>query len=181
MPANGDTEITLGMGKMMGLFVGLVIVCGLFFGLGFSFGKNAAASEKQEGSLIAESLPPVVPANSAGKPAAGKAEQAPPEQTVGATAQTQEGSVNASPAEAAPEMAASANGTFTVQIAAVTKQGDAEALVAALKPKYKVFIANKEASDALYRVQVGPFANIEDAEAIRKRLQDDGYNPILKK
>ena len=36
-----DTEITLGTGKMLGLFFGLVGLCGLFFGLGFSLGRGS--------------------------------------------------------------------------------------------------------------------------------------------
>jgi len=37
-----DTEITLGTGKMLALFFGLVALCGLFFGLGFSLGRGSA-------------------------------------------------------------------------------------------------------------------------------------------
>ena len=36
-----DTEITLGTGKMLALFFGLVALCGLFFGLGFSLGRGS--------------------------------------------------------------------------------------------------------------------------------------------
>src|SRR3954453_23362937 len=39
-----DTEITLGTGRLLGLFFGLVIVCALFFGLGFSMGRNSVKS-----------------------------------------------------------------------------------------------------------------------------------------
>ena len=35
--------------------------------------------------------------------------------------------------------------------------------------------------DKYLRVQVGPFADIKAAEAMRTRLIGDGYNPILKK
>jgi len=64
----------------------------------------------------------------------------------------------------------------------VSKQDDAEALVDALKKKqYPAFVANSSATDKLFRVQVGPFADIKDAEAMRTRLVSDGYNPILKK
>ena len=38
-----DTEITLGTGKMLTLFFGLVALCGLFFGLGFSLGRGSVA------------------------------------------------------------------------------------------------------------------------------------------
>ena len=35
--------------------------------------------------------------------------------------------------------------------------------------------------DKLFHVQVGPFADIKDAESARAKLVSDGYNPILKK
>ena len=36
-------------------------------------------------------------------------------------------------------------------------------------------------NDKFYHVQVGPFADMKVAEAIRSKLIGDGYNPILKK
>jgi len=69
-----------------------------------------------------------------------------------------------------------------IQVAAVSKQEDAEALVASLKRKqYAVIIATNPPTDRLYHVQIGPFENQKDAEAIRARLIGDGYNPILKR
>ena len=41
MAAPQDTEITLGTGKMLGLFFGLVAVCAVFFGMGFSLGRSS--------------------------------------------------------------------------------------------------------------------------------------------
>ena len=37
-----DTEITLGMGKLLGLFFMLAATCGIFFAVGYSLGKTAA-------------------------------------------------------------------------------------------------------------------------------------------
>src|SRR6476646_6809050 len=42
MPVSEDTEITLGTGKMLGIFFGLVALCAVFFGMGFSLGKSTA-------------------------------------------------------------------------------------------------------------------------------------------
>jgi len=68
-----------------------------------------------------------------------------------------------------------------VQVAAVSRQEDAEALVEALKKKqYPAFTANSS-GDKFYRVQVGPYAELKDAEAMRARLISDGYNPIVKR
>src|SRR3954468_138572 len=39
-----DTEITLGTGKMLALFFGLVVLCATFFGLGYSIGHSSTKS-----------------------------------------------------------------------------------------------------------------------------------------
>ena len=81
----------------------------------------------------------------------------------------------------APELA-TLNGNITVQVAAVTKQEDAQVLVAALRRKnYPVFVAPTTSADTLYHVQVGPFAELKDAEAMKSKLAGDGYNAIVKK
>src|SRR5919109_949373 len=45
MANSDDTEITLGTGKMLALFFGLVALCAVFFGMGFSLGRNSARSQ----------------------------------------------------------------------------------------------------------------------------------------
>ena len=68
-----------------------------------------------------------------------------------------------------------------MQVAAVSKQEDAEALVDALKKKdYPAFVA-PQTTDKLYRVQLGPFAEMKEAEGMRTRLIGDGYSPIVKR
>jgi DedD protein len=42
-------------------------------------------------------------------------------------------------------------------------------------------VADAVTTDKLFRVQLGPFSDIKDAEAMRARLIADGYSPILKK
>src|SRR2546428_6727170 len=44
MSTSDDTEITLGTGKMLALFFGLVVLCAVFFGMGFSMGRNYVRS-----------------------------------------------------------------------------------------------------------------------------------------
>jgi cell division septation protein DedD len=69
-----------------------------------------------------------------------------------------------------------------VQVAAVTKEEDAQALVAALRKKnYPVFVSPNASADSLYHVQVGPFAEMKDAEAMKSKLAGDGYNAIVKR
>jgi DedD protein len=79
-------------------------------------------------------------------------------------------------------MANASKANFAVQVAAVSRQEDAEALEGALRSKsYPVYIVNNQPGDKLFHVQVGPFSSLADAEAMKARLASDGYNPILKK
>src|SRR5258707_13818404 len=39
-----DTEITLGTAKLLGLFFGLVMVCAVFFALGYTLGRKSDAT-----------------------------------------------------------------------------------------------------------------------------------------
>ena len=217
MASSEDTEITLGTAKLLGLFFGLVMICAVFFALGYTLGRKADA-----GLVTASAMTPVPTASNGSKPAgaatgtsatpmtfykAVEQQNANPQLT---PASTDAGTTGAGAAAAAPSSAGQAGtaspgasssqaqvaptgnppdplavlpGTdYFVQVAAVSKQDDAEALVDALKKKqYPAFVANSSATDKLFRVQVGPFGDIKDAEAMRTRLVSDGYNPILKK
>ena len=194
MARSQDVEIDLGTGRLLGLFFGLVVICALFFALGFSLGKNSAPQP-----AVAEIVPT---ANNAPRPKAASATPPAPAAPAGSDELTFYKRVGqkdpnaqlapeappapAPPAEqaaakAAPEMPRS-SGTYTVQVAAVTKQEDAQALVGALKKKnYPVFVNNTTPGDKLFHVQVGPFADLTQAEDMRTRLAGDGYNPIVKK
>jgi cell division septation protein DedD len=98
--------------------------------------------------------------------------------------QTTAGSATGASAEMPVNSSASAAppSGFYVQVAAVSRQEDAAALVEALKKKqYPAFSANNPTADKFYHVQVGPYAEMKDAEAMRARLVSDGYNPIVKR
>jgi cell division septation protein DedD len=85
------------------------------------------------------------------------------------------------PKAPSPEMTHSNSG-YVVQVAAVSKQEDAQALADVLRKKnYAVLISTNPPNDKLYHVQVGPFPDIAEAETMRTRLLGEGYNPILKK
>jgi DedD protein len=78
--------------------------------------------------------------------------------------------------------ATSASGTYYVQVAAVSRQEDADSLVEALKKKqYPAVASNNNSIDKFYHVQVGPYGDLKEAEAMKARLIGDGYNPIVKK
>jgi DedD protein len=195
-----DTEITLSTGKLLGIFFALAIICGVFFTMGYLLGKSNSAGGRTE--IVA-----TVPSSSAGKPYAGNktpeavTQTCPPGSPNCAAATVSDTSSSAKPADQPPaaqppsgsktsdqttaqtagtDAKSGAASSFMVQVAAVSKQEDAEILVTALRKKqYPVFIANAS-GDPLFHVQVGPFTDRKDAEAMRTRLSGDGYNAIVK-
>jgi len=206
-------ETTAGTGRLLFMFLGMVVLCAVFFGLGYSLGKNSIPGVTQ----AAEPMPTA--SGGAAKPSplnagdSGSSAQPPSSGQLtfyDAVAQKdpQPGlaTKSATPAEAKPEAAApvteearlaAAVGMtpvtgaapvgatpaigYTVQIAAVSRPGDADALVAALRKKqYPVFVASN-APDKLFHVQVGPFSDLKEADAMKARLVADGYKPIVKK
>lgn len=196
MTASEDTEITLGTGKMLGLFFGLVIVCALFFAFGFSLGNSTAARTTALTSDPAAALQ----ASGAGeRPSASRGASSPavseadnrettspaePASTADSSPESQPESTPAVQQVVAkvPAATESSASQYFVQVAAVSKQEDAQALVGALKNRqYAAFAANSSVSDKLYHVQIGPFSDLKEAESTRASLIKDGYNPILKK
>jgi cell division septation protein DedD len=66
-----------------------------------------------------------------------------------------------------------------VQIMALSHKEDADAMVAALKRHgYDVSIS-QDSRDSLLHLEVGPFKNKSDAEAVRHKLMTDGYNATI--
>jgi DedD protein len=229
---HSDTEITLGMKSLLGVFFGLVLICGVFFGFGYSLGRGSSGLPKassratSEGAAVA--LPPKPPARppltsaasendssatapySPGPdPREGETPPATPRKpsagVIKPVLQDSEVATSSAPSKSAPAAAtpstltpaaakafptvgstsaaaapASSGGPTMVQIAAVSRQEDADVLVAALKKRgYNVIVRN-EPRDSLLHIQIGPFATRDEAKAMRAKLLADGYNAILK-
>src|SRR5205085_2607577 len=156
-----DTEITLGTGRMLALFFALVVICAAFFAIGFSLGRKANAVGSGNVLAAQSGTPSSVIRPSAGKnnqtptpastdfsfynavgqktanaklsdsaAAPGAGSQSAPQPQPGAAASSSDqnkdesGSASGAPANA-----------YYVQVAAVTRQEDADALVEALKKK----------------------------------------------
>jgi cell division septation protein DedD len=210
--AQQDTEITLGTGRMLTIFFALVLVCALFFSLGFSLGKKTSQAVRNSLLNVPSETPAAIVRPSAVKNNSSQAQsgdfsfyKAVGEKTTDAAltppvkkTQTSSSDANASNTQSSPKAAADAggstatsttasaagpySGTYYVQVAAVSRQEDADSLVEALKKKqYPALAANNASVDKFYHVQVGPYGDLKEAEAMRVRLIGDGYNPIVKK
>lgn len=64
-----DSEITLGMASLLGIFFGLVLVCGVFFGFGYSIGRGSSPGSTAAAAQTATN-PPDSSAPSASAPSA---------------------------------------------------------------------------------------------------------------
>ena len=209
MASSQDTEITLGTAKLLGLFFGLVGICAVFFALGYTLGRKSdsglAAATTLAPLRAANGVKPGGSGAAASTPMtfykAVEQQNANPQLTsAAAVAATTDASRQQTAASSTSSVGSSSSGEsiqtsnppdpmapvpatgYFVQVAAVSKQDDADALVDALKTKlYPAFVASNSTIDKLFRVQVGPFGDIKEAETMRSRLISDGYNPILKK
>jgi len=199
-----ERELTLSTGALLGIFAGLVLLCALFFALGYTV-RGRQNPRPTIATAVTSENAPVASTNfnsfkpAAGSPAAthtstGPAEKPQPLQFTDTPAQPE--ATPAAPKEAAPLVrpqptvprpAATAPppaippGSFIVQVAAVSHPEDAEYVVAALKAKGYPAASRTVPQDKLFHIQVGPYSNLKDAEAIKQRLSADGYNnPIVK-
>jgi DedD protein len=204
-----NREFTLSTGTVLAIFFGLALICALFFGFGYNMGrrptapiiatdgsdtsastagtptcKPAAGSAVEPGPIVATgtALAPVIP------PAANSRGAAP---IATPTATTDDVASSAQPAPITrvaptplpaplPDAGPVPAGSFIVQVAAVSHQEDADLLVNALHRKGYAVAARSEPQDKLVHIQVGPFNNRKDADAMRQRLLSDGYNAIVK-
>lgn len=224
---HSDTEITLGTRSILGIFFALALVCGVFFGFGYSIGRGnttkATAPDLTASSSTPETSQPAVktvvdgsnspsatPENDAdtdvpppdrpapvnhSKPSAAAAipqmpapakaasdDVTPAAQTVAPQASSdvpvaQKAALPINPGQTA---ATSPSAAIMVQIAAVSHREDADVLISALRKLGYNASARSDSTDNLLRIQVGPFATRDQANATRTKLLNDGYNAILK-
>ena len=178
------------------VFTGIVLLCSIFFILGMLVGRaegqkmvgpspggasakteaRAAAKEDKQDLSFYESLKKEEPALQTGpaKPDAAAPVLDPPKKAA------PEPEPAASPA-APPAPANSVN----YQVGAVSKLADAERLLNEVKKKGfpRTFILSPAEGDPkpLFKVQVGPFSDLLEAQEVKKKLENSGYHPMLKK
>ena len=72
------------------------------------------------------------------------------------------------------------SGSYTLQVAALSRESDAMSLASHLqKKKFPAFVVSPQ-GDKYYRVQVGPYADQKSADAAKKGLEGAGFKAIVK-
>ncbi|MGB9070639.1 MAG: SPOR domain-containing protein [Candidatus Acidiferrales bacterium] len=192
---------------LVSLFLGVVLLCGVFFTLGYVMGHNQYGGPVHA-SESADADQPV------GRPTP----KAKPEQTPSAPGNNEwdfyskknaDDTVNsmskraASPSAsiaarpAAPAMAPNAaksvppasrfqpprlnKGALVLQVAAVTHESDAMAMADLLQQKHFPSFVVTPTNDNFYRVQVGPYSDVQAADAAKQALDHAGFIAIIKR
>jgi DedD protein len=202
----GGRDMVMESRHLLGVFLGIVVLCGVFFTLGYVMGRTQYDTSVRA-AVNSTPKPAVDPAKAPGKtatsaPAAADwnfykaTESKAPAQTLKPAeppkpaASTPSQVASAPPASAKPapknipaQMKAPLipRGAILLQIAALTRENDALALAEALQQKeYPAFVL-APAGDNLYRVQVGPYADAKSADSARRSLERDGFKAITKR
>jgi DedD protein len=195
---------------LVGLFLGVVLLCGVFFTLGYVMGHtqydtsvHAADVRTPRPAIWSEPSPKSAP--DAGKPAAPSVGEwdfysKKPDDRLDSSPNP---SSSASPSGSSPdrrppratekpviaparmpahfEAPHMLKNAIVLQIAALRRQGDAVALADELQQKrFPAFVVAPTA-EPYYRVQVGPYSTEQAAEAAKRALDHQGFKAIIKR
>ena len=150
-----------------------------------SVASQSAAPDKQSAAL---SDTAVVPLTQPSKSAQDDQQMSPPDSVKSAATEPAPVPVKPTASAATKQptpiptpVATSSPGSSLVQVAAMSHQEDADVVALDLKRRGYPVAVRHVPQDKLFHVQIGPFATKKESDAIRQRLQADGYNNAIVK
>lgn len=205
----GPGDRVLESRHLVGLFLGVVLLCAVFFTLGYFMGRTqytgaviAATTTKTStpfqpaakavGKLIPEAKPsaePSWPDPEPTKPAEKYVETHAPAKPVAVPSavpavvpsKNSKSSKTATPKEPPRfQPPANAKNSIVLQVAATKQQRDALEMADVLQKKKFTSFVTSSSADNFYHVQVGPYADVASAEKARHALEQLGFKPIIK-
>ncbi len=174
---------------LLGLFFTVVVLCGIFFTLGYVMGRSLHVP-----SVNADALPSAAPAAAVSPAKAAeeaklaespaptewnfyKAAEPAAEERLSVPARPK-ATAAASPGLKPPQFA---KGAIVLQVAALTKESEALALAQVLQEKRFPAFVLTPSGDQYYRVQVGPYGDVQSAELARRALAKEGFKTIVRR
>ena len=195
--AEGRGERTIGSGHLVALFLGIVVLCCVFFILGYEMGRAQFEKGGTAATASKPATPAPAPAASTETPSAGW-----PSTSASSGSGPAKSSTPATPAKAAPAGKTPATtssvskgatagllkppdlskGGIVLQVAANKNESDALNLAKLLQEKgFPAFVLTPSTpGDVWYRVQVGPFADAKAAEQAKTALAQEGFKAFAK-
>lgn len=184
----GGRDMVLEGRHLLGLFFAVVVLCGVFFTLGYVMGRTQTSP-----SVSADVLPSSAPAkdSAAAEETAKPAEEPQPaewnfykaaeptkaEESLSTPAKPK----SSSPAAQTLKPPLFAKGAIVLQVAALTKESEALALAQVLQEKRFPAFVLTPSDDKYYRVQVGPYADVQSAEVARRALAKEGFKTLVRR
>lgn len=172
--SHSDTEITLGTRSILGIFFVLALVCGIFFGFGYSLGRGSAAKTSLAAQAAAQ-------ANAAQPAAVNPASAASPLKTIVEQPSAADGSEPkpqaGAPVAATPSAATSAPlpATAPASVPQVTKTVYTKPAQPTAVPAGFPAAPAQAAQAQSIMVQIAAVSNRNDADALVTALQKLGY------
>ena len=192
---------------LVGLFLGVVLLCGVFFTLGYVMGRNqfggpvlaedshvrdtARAATSGAKAKQPETQPAATP-NEWDFYGKGAAKDPHPVETPAVATRTNTAPAASAPVASTKPVAATkepvrfqppklGKNSIVLQVSALTRQSDALAMADAIQQKRFPSFVVTPTTDNFYRVQVGPYSDEKSAEAAKRALEQAGFKSIIKR
>jgi cell division protein FtsN len=201
MPREDEqTELVLENRQVVAIFLGLALLCGVFFSLGYVVGSNTTSSsptvaQTDENLPVASEKPSSLPAPSYMQ-SSPMATAQPPDETPDDTelnfyssvqedqpqGMLPEAATGEEPVEAPARIAVVPPPPgIVVQVSALTRREDAESLVALLEERSLPVLVTTGVNDPLFHVVVGPYTSEAEAQKTKALLEQDGFRPFIRR
>ena len=202
----GGGDRVLESRHLVGLFLGVVLLCGVFFTLGYVMGRNQYGGSVHAAEALSRTVPSASSKSKEGDPQpAGEwdfygnkkdTNHLDPASPAAKSPASSNVPVKPSAPVPVPSSKPLANDPKTpprvqppaipkvailLQVAALRRQGDALEMAEAIQQKkFPAFVVTP-GSDNFYHVQVGPYQDLASAEAAKRALEQFGFKPIIKR
>ena len=192
--SSDDTEITLGVGKLLGLFFLLAAICGVFFSIGYSLGKSSGREQalNDQPAQVSTSSDAASPAsaNGANKPSAALAAKSDTQPAEDANGKDQQSSLTFYKAVQQNDTTAAAQPVQTASKPAETTPPARPATAAPAVSPSSSEIASKPAPTVISHtspvtgpgtivVQIAAVSREDDAVALAGALRKKNYNVFV--
>jgi cell division septation protein DedD len=175
-----DTELTLGSGTLLAIFFGLVLLCGLCFGLGYAVGHHGSQTPTADAAQTGAGSQPSTGGGSIAKPSATTQAAAMPPAASAETAQqppdAASGDTPVAAAETLPAPAPSAPSPAQTQVhpalASTPVSNQPSQPAVNTRPAY---VPTAQPPAAQLMVQIAAVSNTEDADVLTIALRRRGY------
>ncbi|HEY1730802.1 MAG TPA: SPOR domain-containing protein [Terriglobales bacterium] len=196
--ASDDTEITLGVGKLLGLFFLLAAICGIFFSIGYSLGKSSGREQALNDQPASTTVSADTGSPTSGNPKPSAARSAKPDSQAPASDESSSGgdqqksltfynavrqNDNAAPGTTAPAQAAPEKRAPAAKLVAAAATPPATATKAELTPAAHAADVISHTSPVTgpgtIVVQIAAVSREDDAVALAGALRKKNYNVFV--